>query len=483
MSYTSWIYYAMVLVLLVIYYILPKRNRWISLLVGSVFFCYQLLSNYKQLFIFFYAVFFSFFAGITIEKLRRTKNNTLKKTALIMSVLLTALPLVLEKIGNLLCESALNVNYPTWIIPIGLSFYTLQLIAYIIDIYNGKIEAQHNFFKHLLFVSFFPQIIQGPIPRYEKLNRELFDGNDYDSNNIIAGIQLVIWGFFLKYMIADKAAIIVNTVFDHYHAYSGGYIWFAAILYSIQLYTDFLSCTTISQGVAEMFGIHLENNFLHPYFATSVKDFWRRWHISLSSWLRDYIYIPLGGNRKGNFRKWLYIFITFVISGIWHGGSWKYLVWGMLHAIYQIIGEIKDYTINKKKGVLEKKSSLSVVFQRIFTFILVMIAWIVFRAENTTAAIEMIYTMLVGCNPWIWFDDAILRLGLNWKECFILFTAIVVLYWVSYYQEKRYKIRQWISNQNIIVRWGIYLIAIWTIWICGSYGYGFDSKDFIYGGF
>ena len=156
--------------------------------------------------------------------------------------------------------------------------------------------------KYALFISFFPQIIQGPIPRYEKLGNELFEGHTFNSQGFMNGIQLIIWGFFLKFMIADKASIIVNTVFNNFATYNGLYVWIAAILYSLQLYTDFLACVTLSQGISLLFGISIDDNFQRPYFATSVKDFWRRWHMSLSSWLRDYVYIPLGGNRKGTCR-------------------------------------------------------------------------------------------------------------------------------------------------------------------------------------
>jgi D-alanyl-lipoteichoic acid acyltransferase DltB (MBOAT superfamily) len=483
MSYTSWNYYAMVIVLIIAYYALPKKIRWISLLAGSVFFYTQLIYRKKQIAIFICSIVVSYIAGIVIEKIRNKDNKFLKRAVLAISILLTALPLLLEKLGDFMCGSVLHITKVSWIIPVGLSFYTLQLIAYMVDVYNGKTKAQLNPLKYGLFASFFPQIIQGPIPRYEKLNKELFEGNDYSFDNIIAGIQLVIWGFFLKYMIADKAAVIVNSVFDHYHAYSGGYIWIAGILYSMQLYADFLSCTTMSQGVAEMFGIHLDNNFMHPYFSTSIKDFWRRWHMSLSKWLRDYIYIPLGGNRKGKYHKWLNILITFAVSGLWHGGRWKFLIWGLLHALYQIIGEVKDSLIDDKWIDTKSKRRVWIVFQRVVTFLLVMVAWIIFRADTFQASIEMIRTMIVGYNPWIWFDDSLFRLGLNWKECAALAFSIGVLFLVSYEQEKGRQLRKWISSQNIIVRWGIYLLAIWTIWICGSYGFGFDAKDFIYGGF
>ena len=488
MSYTSLFYYAMVIALLIIYYALPRRFRWLALLGGSVYFYTQVIDSWKQLAVFALSIAVSYSAGILLQKLKDTKNPAhagIKRAVLLGGIILSALPLLLVKIGDFLSGSVMHKPGVSWIVPVGLSFYTLQLAAYLVDIYRGETDAQLNPLKYGLFATFFPQVIQGPIPRYKQLHKELFEGNDYNPDNIMRGIQLVIWGFFLKFMIADKAAVIVNAVFDNYHAYSGVYFWVAAILYSIQLYADFLSCTTMSQGVSEMFGIHLVNNFNHPYFATSIKEFWRRWHMSLSFWLRDYVYIPLGGNKRGKIFKWINLIITFAVSGLWHGGSWKFVFWGLLHAFYQIAGEIKrEIAIKLEPGRSQMRSEkLSVALQRFGTFILVMLAWIIFRAESLRAALEMIRTMIFGFNPWVLFDDSLFRLGLNWKECVVLVMSIGALFWISKVQESGIVIRDWFSRQNTAVRWIIYLASIWTIWIFGSYGFGFDAQSFIYGGF
>lgn len=485
MNYMSWIYYLMVLVLLIVYYILPKRIRWFVLLVGSMYFYSEIIDSKKQIVVFLFSIVISYLAAIILQKIKKTECIIVKRLVLFLGILLSVMPLLLEKIGSFLGESVVNMSNVSWIIPIGLSFYSLQIVAYLVDVYKGEVKAQINFLKYVLFISFFPQIIQGPIPRFNQLDRELFDGNEYDFDNIMRGIQLVIWAFFLKYMIADKAAVIVDAVFDNYQAYSGVYIWVAAILYSFQLYTDFLSCTTISQGVAQMFGIKLVNNFNHPYFSTSIKEFWRRWHMSLSSWLRDYVYIPLGGNRRGKFFKWSNLLVTFVVSGVWHGGRLHFIIWGALHAFYQIIGEIIHDVVDKFgfEKYRMKSEKLANILMRIGTFILVMIAWIIFRADTLHVAIEMIKAMIVGFNPWVLFDDSLFELGLNWKEFIVLFISLGVLGVVSMVQESGVKIRDWFSRQNTVTRWIIYLVAIWTIWIFGSYGYGFDTKDFIYGGF
>lgn len=404
---------------------------------------------------------------------------------LAFGILISAAPLIVSKCGEFLFRSVIHRPVVNWIIPVGLSFYSMQVIAYLVDIYRGKSEPQKNIFKYGLFISFFPIVIQGPISRYDQLGEQLFQGHSYDNKRFMGGVQLIIWGFFLKYLIADKASVFVNAVFNNYSAYSGMFIFIAAVLYSIQLYTDFWSCVTMSQGVAELFGIEIIDNFNHPYFSTSIKEFWRRWHISLSSWLRDYVYIPLGGNRKGKLRKNINLVITFAVSGLWHGGSWRYLCWGLMHAGYQIAGDIlngpKNFIFNRislYEGTRTRK-----FIETIITSFLVMIAWIIFRAESLKAGLKMIISMFTKWNPWILFDNSLFRLGLSQKEFEVLFLAIILLIIVSALQEKGIKLREWFSKQNTAIRWIIYLCAIWSIWIFGTYGFGFNAADFIYGGF
>ena len=241
MSYTSLIYYVMVIVLLIIYYAVPKRFRWLVLLSGSIYFYTQVIQRKGQIALFLLSIIISYLAGLILQKMRSTANAAAKRAVLFAGIFLSALPLILVRTGDFISGSVLHTARVSWIIPVGLSFYTLQLAAYLADIYKGKINAQTNPLKYGLFAAFFPQIIQGPIPRYKQLQKSLFNGNSFDPDNIMRGIQLIIWGFFLKYMIADKAAVIVNSVFDNHHAYAGVYVWVAAILYSIQLYADFLS--------------------------------------------------------------------------------------------------------------------------------------------------------------------------------------------------------------------------------------------------
>ena len=421
--------------------------------------------------------FLSWIYGLLMEK-----DEKHRKVYLILSLVMIAVPLLVIKEYPMFIKG----ESPEWlIVPIGISFYTLQLISYNVDIFKGKINAEHNYLRFLLFVSFFPQIVQGPIPRYSQLSDQLYKGNKFDETKFVKGFLLILWGFFLKLCIADKAGIIVDRIFDNYPTYQGMYILIAGFLYSIQLYSDFLACTSLAQGVSGLFGIELIDNFKRPYFSTSIKDFWRRWHISLSSWLRDYIYIPLGGNRKGKIRKKVNILLTFIVSGIWHGAGYKYVFWGVLHGLYQVIGDLTQSVRNRLKKALriDDDSILSLVFKRVITFVLVMLAWIIFRAHSLKAGLSMIGSMITMKNPWIMTDNSLYSLGLSWKEVHMLVFCMILLLLTSIVQERGVIIRDSILKKNIMVRWIFYIGSIIFIMIFGTYGFGFDAQAFIYGGF
>lgn len=472
MDFISFNYNIFLCCIVVLYYILPKQIRWYSLLAGS--FLFYLISAPDSIAIFFAMIVFSYGASHLISRMQNFSQRSKKYIFIILITVLIA-PLFFCK--NIFLSAGFAA-------PLGLSFFTLQMIAYVADVYLGKITPQKNFLKYALFISFFPQILQGPIPRYEQLGSQLFAGHEFQEKEFVKALQLLLWGFFLKLMIADKAAVVVDAVFDNYEMYRGCYVIFAGILYSIQLYADFLACVTLAQGAASLFGIRLTDNFNHPYFADSIHEFWRRWHISLSTWLKDYIYIPLGGNRKGTVRKYLNLIITFIVSGMWHGTGFQFIVWGLLHAFYQIFGSL---TLHLRESLyqflgFEPEHFLKKHIRRVFTFLLVTLAWIIFRADSLNAAFIMIESIFTVRNPWIFFDDSIFSLGLSWKEFVILAVSIGILAVSSTLQEKLC-IRDKILNQPLIVRWTVYLTAIAAVYIFGTYGFGFNAQDFIYGGF
>ena len=480
MNYISVSFYIFLFISVLFYYVLPIAYRWYFLLIASFVFYY--LAAPKGIPVFLSMIIVSYGLGIAIEKQRSRKIPLqYRRGFLAFSVFLVLLPLLAIKLWDFM-PSADHRFF--WLAPLGLSFFTLQIISYLTDIYKGTIDRQHHFLKYALFISFFPQIIQGPIPRYEQSEDQLVTGHMFDEKNFSKGLHLILWGLFLKYMIADKSAVIVNTVFDHYEGYGGFYVLVAGILYSIQLYTDFLSCVCICQGSANLFGIHLIDNFHHPYRADSIRDFWNRWHISLSRWLRDYIYIPLGGNRKGNFRKYLNLLITFLVSGFWHGHGLQFILWGLLHGFYQVIGQL---TVPVRSALyamfrIPRDGFFGKLLQRVTTFFLVMIGWIIFRARNISQGLVMLRSMFTAYNPWILFDDSLFSMGLVWKEWIILLLSILVLIAVECIQEKTC-IRDRILAQPLIFRWIIYLSVIWVIWVFGSYGSEFIAQNFIYGEF
>jgi len=480
MTYTSLQYFVLVTVTALIYYLLPGRIRWIALMLGSSCFWMEAAGADRLVpVVFLGSILISWACAMAIHGAKRGR-----KLLLFVSIALSAAPLLVSKTGTLFYSIVMRTASPSWIVPLGLSFYSMQMIAYLADVYREKVVPQRNFFKYYLFISFFPQLLQGPIPRYDEMKEQLFEGHRFSAANLMNGIQLIIWGFFLKYMIADKSAVVVNTVFGTPKLFDGTHLLAAAILYSFQLYTDFLACVTLSQGVSSIFGISLRDNFCHPYFATSIKDFWRRWHMSLSSWLRDYIYIPLGGNRRGTLAKYVNLMITFLVSGVWHGASLNFIAWGLLHGAYQIAGDL-TYGVREKvykAAGIAKNGLVYKTVKRIGTFILVCIGWIIFRASSLSAGLQMIRRIVTDFSLATLFTDSFYMTGLDGKDWMVLILSLLTLCFVGWQQEKR-SLRAWFNEQMFLVRWIVYLAAICVIWIFGTYGFGFNAQDFIYGGF
>lgn len=469
MDYLSLTFAVFFIISVICYYAVPKKMRWGVLLISSLVF-YVWSVPYLIGYLLFSAVT-TYLYGKWAEKHKEHGNIVLALVILAnLAVLLTVKFAPLAGIHILA--------------PMGISFYTLQVIAYCVDVYKGKTEAQSNFFKYLLFVSFFPQILQGPIPRYNQLKSQLFEGHTFDYKTVKFGFQLILWGMFLKMVIADRAAIFVNAVFPEYHLYEGTVLAVAAVLYSIQLYTDFLGCVCIAMGAAEVYGIKLQTNFERPYMAVSIKDFWRRWHISLSSWLRDYVYIPLGGNRKGKLRRYINLMLTFLVSGIWHGSGLQYIFWGLMQGGYQVAGEILQPIRKKVRNVLkiDENSGFYVLWQRVCTFVLITLSWVIFRSANLRAGLSMLKRIVTDITPWVLFDGTLYEFGIEARSFMALILCIVLVMVIEHFQEKG-NIREMLSQQHIIVRWSIYLGAIALVAVLGVYGPGYSATQFLYGQF
>ena len=463
------------------YYILPKKIRWLWLLCSSLIF-YMWAVPKMALYLLFSAAT-TWLYGFWIQKRRNAGETKKGKGLLALVIALNGGVLFLVKWYPFL-ESRLHLPALQLLAPVGISFYTLQVIGYCVDVYRGTITAQKSFLRYLLFVSFFPQLLQGPIPRYEQLGGQLYEGHDFDYREVKFGLQQMLWGFFLKMVIADRTALFVNTVFPEYQFYDGTIIAVAAVLYSIQLYTDFLGCVCIAMGAAQVYGVRLPRNFDRPYFAVSIKDFWRRWHISLSSWLRDYIYIPLGGSRRGSFRKYVNLMLTFFVSGLWHGVGFKYIVWGLLQGGYQIAGEL---LAPLKKGALklfciEEESALHRGIQRACTFVLVTAGWVIFRANGVKAGLDMLWRIVTDAAPWVFWNGELYQCGIESRRMFALAACILLAFGAECLQGKG-SIREMLERQHMFVRWAVYLGGIALVLVLGVYGPEYSAAQFLYGQF
>jgi len=389
--------------------------------------------------------------------------------------------LVLEKLGFKLVSNPYDI-----MLPVGISFYTFQAIGYIIDVYRKEIEPEKNLFKYALFVSFFPQLVAGPIERSKNLLiqiQQIPDKAKLQYNRITNGLIYMLYGLFLKMVVSDRIALMVDTVFPKYRMYGGVELIVAAVGFSIQIYCDFSSYSTIAIGASEVLGIKLMENFETPYFSASIKEFWQRWHISLSSWLRDYIYIPLGGNRNGKVRKNINLLVTFLISGFWHGANWNYVVWGGYHALCQIIGE-STKKIRRKiyQTIGFNIHSISFkIYSIILTFILVTIGWVFFRVENVSMAIEYLCGIITRWNPWAISDGTLWKIGLQHYEWMILIISMVIMFLVDLVRYKgKKRIDIFLEEQGTITKGMFITIMVLAIYVYGQYGAGYDAKQFIY---
>lgn len=384
-------------------------------------------------------------------------------------------------------------------LPLGISFYTLQATSYIIDVYRGKLAAERNPAKIALFVCFFPQIIQGPIGRYGALAPQLFEGNRFDSVKFRHGLELALWGVIKKLTIAEYIGLIADNVFNNYKEYSGFVIFLGSVAYGLQVYADFSGGMDIIGGIAETFGIEMAVNFERPYFARSIAEFWRRWHITLGAWMRDYVFYPLslskafakmGKKTKKVFGTYigkmlptfLASFISFMLVGIWHGSSWKYIAYGLWNSVI-ITGSILLDPVYKK--VIEKlKINTDAFSWRLFqilrTFFLVSIGRIFSRADSLKIALSMLKRMFSEFNPWIFTDGTVLNLGASGKQLILIFVMLLVLLVVGIMQESGMKLRQKLDEQNMLFRWIFIIAAVCFVLIYGAYGGDFNASDFVY---
>lgn len=476
-------------VVVIIYFIIPRSWRYIWLLIASYYF--YMSWNPKYALLMALSTGITFLSGYLIERIRESggpNEERYKKYCVAGSMLSNLLILAIFKYANFAIDSIsmilgrfgiTTIAYRLDILlPVGISFYTFQALSYTMDVYRGEIRAEKNFLRYALFVSFFPQLVAGPIERSGNLLTQMKNVekiNVWNFERIRDGLLLMFWGLFQKLVIADRASILVNQVYNDYTKYGFMELATATVLFAFQIYCDFGGYSNIARGAAKVMGFSLMQNFRQPYLAVSIKDFWRRWHVSLTSWFTDYLYIPLGGNRKGTLRKYFNIFVVFAVSGLWHGASWNYVVWGMLHAAYQIIGDMRFHLLSGLPWK-QNQDSFSYKLRKIIgNFILVDFAWIFFAANNFTHALEIIKQM-TSCL----FTTKLMKLGLDIDNWAILIAAVMILTIVDILHEKKRSLFEMIDRQELWFRWILYLGLIWVIIMLGIYGVGYDASQFIY---
>ena len=415
------------------------------------------------------------------QRLKNEENVLARKLLLWTSILVNLGFLGFFKYYNFFIENfisafsffgtKINANTLNIILPVGISFYTFQTLSYTIDVYKRKIDATSDFIAFSAFVSFFPQLVAGPIERATNLLPQFFRKRSFDYDNALHGLTQIAWGLFKKVVIADSCAFIANQIFDNYSSYSGSTLLLGAVFFAFQIYGDFSGYSDIAIGTARLFGFNLIRNFNYPYFSRDIAEFWRRWHISLNTWFRDYVYIPLGGSRGSDWIKVRNVFIIFIISGLWHGANWTFLTWGLLNACFFLPLMLAKSNRKNLDIVAQGKllPSIKEAFQIGITFGLTVFAWIFFRAENISMAFEYISTIL---SPSLISKPYVFGVGL--AKAFLTTIFIIVMLGIEWFgREKDTPV--YFNQQAKWVRWGMLFFIAIAIFLFGE-----KQQDFIY---
>lgn len=462
-------------VVTILYFLLPQKLRWFHLLVSSCIFYAAFVPIY--LVILFFTIVIDYYAGIMIENTPGKKKKLFLTLSLIANVGILAVfkyyNFFIDNINNLLHSvnyAGANLPLLKIVLPIGLSFHTFQAMSYTIEVYRGKQKAEKHFGIYALYVMFYPQLVAGPIERPQNILHQFYEKHSFDVERITNGLKIMLWGFFIKVVIADRLAIYVNSVYNNVNDHNGTTLLLATLFFTFQIYCDFAGYSYIAIGCAKVMGFDLMTNFNRPYFSTSVDEFWKRWHISLSTWFKDYVYIPLGGNRVTIPRWYLNLFIVFLISGLWHGANWTYVVWGAINGFYLISAIVLKEWRNKFNSILRLNQFpiLFKGFQIVTTFFLILISWIFFRANTIHDAGIIIKKIILQRGPL--FDAG--------NPSIIPYSILGILFlFVVEYSKEYYPQRTWgFNSPNLYVRFTSYVITVIGILLFGV----FDGGQFIY---
>ena len=451
------------------YYALPLRLRPGWLLMASVFF--YLCADVRCGLFLLLSIVSCYAAALLIPKTKYKKLLLILTLALNLG-LMAALKLLPWLMAQAVEDGRLRLLYP-----LGLSFYSLQAAGYVIDVYRGKIEPEQKLWRFALFMSFFPIVSQGPISRYDQLSPQLYEGHAIDAENLAYGAQLALWGYFKKLVVADRAGLLVDLVYDTPGRYAGLAVCVAATLYTLQLYADFSGCVDICRGIARMLDIEVIENFRRPLFSQSIAEFWRRWHISLGAFLRDYLYFPLGGSRKGKARKALNTLAVFAVSGLWHGAGLNFLFWGLFNGACIVLG---GATIKARDAFWRRLGAKQSprFLRQLGCFFLVVLGFHFFRAPGLSAGVHMLLDALRR------YNGSLPEL-MDLKDTLVLSLGLGLMLLVSALSERMESgcLRDRIAALRLPLRWALWLALLMTVLIFGVYGPGYDKAQFIYMGF
>jgi alginate O-acetyltransferase complex protein AlgI len=466
------------MVFLVYWFVLHKSLSKQNLFLFAASYFFYACWDIRFLGLLFFSTFLDYFTGLKIYK---SPTQNAKKGWLVISLVLNLGFLAFFKYFNFFAQSLadllalFNIKNTTFllqvVLPVGISFYTFHGVSYVLDIYNKKITPEKNFTTYALFVSFFPLLVAGPIERATHLLPQLKTARQFNYTKATDGLRQILWGLFKKVVIADNCAVYANEIFGNYTELNGSTLLLGAVFFAFQIYGDFSGYSDMALGIARLFGIELLQNFSFPYFSRDMSEFWRRWHISLSSWFRDYLYIPLGGNRKGQFRAAINLVIVFLVSGFWHGANYTFIVWGLANALLVLPVVVFKLNKNATSVVAANKFLPSVpeTLQILFTFLCTCLIWVFFRSDNVTMAFTYLKNI---CNS-SFFTPFILQ-----KATYAYFTLILIAFFVGVEwlgRRNKYAIETLGLKWPKYLRFGFYYLLIAALFICSG-----DAQQFIY---
>ena len=468
------------------------KLRNIFLLAASYFFYMNWNAAYALLL--FGSTFVTYTGALILDRIPANKSPKKRKLCLVVCLVLNLAVLCLFKYAGMI-ENGVNAAGSLFglaplsfgidlVLPVGISFYTLQALGYLIDVYRGDVPCEKDFVTYALFVSFFPQLVAGPIERTGNLLGQLKERKPFRYEFFQKGLYLVLYGLLIKMAIADNLAVIVDAVYNDPVTYGGWYIVFATFLFAIQIYCDFYGYSVIAKGSAALLGIDLMSNFEAPYYSGSVREFWRRWHISLSTCFRDYLYIPLGGSRKGEVRKNLNLLAVFLVSGLWHGASLAFVLWGFLNGLYQVAGSIFRRLF--KRDPDQKPSGFGRVLRTVFTFSLISLTWVFFRSGSVDSLERILRSLVGGLGDLRFFSPVNIKiflhdtLELTYSTLIGLFVCVLLLAGIDLARYRGVPVTEKLLHKPLFIRYAVYLGLVVLILLVGAYGSKYGAQQFIY---